>query len=90
MAKARAAPRGDPAGTRRADERREPEISFSDLERAYTFFAWAVITHGVVYAPLLERMEREILEARRSLDVMDRARQALERHTLDGGLKAIR
>lgn len=90
MAKGRTASRADPTGTRRTREDREPDASLTDLERAYTFFAWAVVTHGAVYAPLLERMEREILEARRGMDIMERARRALDSHTLDGGLKAIR
>jgi len=86
----RAAIRDQPGAAKDTLGNSEPSISMSDLERAYTFFAWAVVTHGIVYAPLLERMEREILEARRSMDVTERARRALDGQTLVGGLKAIR
>jgi hypothetical protein len=65
-------------------------FKLADLERAYAMLAYVVINHGDAYLPLLDRMEREIVHARRAQSGIERARQVLETYTLDGGMKAIR
>ena len=59
--------------------------SLDDLERALALAAFLVARHG----PILERVEREIEEARRA-DPAERAQRILERYRDAGGVKAIR
>jgi hypothetical protein len=49
-----------------------------DALRAYrVFIAWVVVEYGPAYAPLLDRVERDLEEAKRQ-DPMQRARSVLE------------
>lgn len=59
------------------------------LERALALAAYMVLRHGPVYAPYIDRLERELEAARRN-DPSERAKRILETYTLEGGLKAIR
>lgn len=63
--------------------------SLDDLERALALAAFLVARHGNRFAPILERVEREIEEARRA-DPAERAQRILERYRDAGGVKAIR
>lgn len=65
-------------------------VSVDQLERALIFVAYLVTRHGATYAPLFDRLERELLEARRQAGPIERARRILEAYTIDGGVKAIR
>ncbi len=61
------------------------------LERALAYAAWVVARHGTVYAPLFDRLERELIAYRsRHTSVEERARRLLGPQTREGGLKAIR
>lgn len=51
------------------------------LERALVVAAYIVVRHGPVYAPLVDRLERELEAARRD-DPVDRARRILERFSI--------
>lgn len=65
------------------------ELSIERLERALVLAAYIVVRHGSVYAPIVERLERELDAARRD-DPVVRARRILENYTVAGGRKAIR
>lgn len=59
-------------------------ISDERLERALVAAAFVVEMYGVVYAPIFERLEREV-EARKNADgPRARARRLLESRTVDG------
>ena len=60
-----------------------------ELERALALAAYIVLRHGAVYAPYIDRLERELEAARRN-DPAARAQRILETYTVDGGRKAIR
>jgi hypothetical protein len=47
------------------------------IERALVLAAYVVVKHGPVYAPLLERLEKELQAARRN-DPTERARRILK------------
>jgi hypothetical protein len=55
------------------------EITIERLERALALISFAIVQDGPVYAPILERIEREIAELRAGDDVVSRARRNLER-----------
>jgi hypothetical protein len=64
------------------------------LERALAAISYAILLDGPVYAPYLERLEREIATLRASEDVVSRAQQYLAQFrdqaaANTGGLKAI-
>jgi hypothetical protein len=59
------------------------------LECALALAAYIVLRHGSVYAPYIDRLERELEAARRN-DPTERAKRILEAYTREGGLKAIR
>ena len=59
------------------------------LERALALAAYIVLRHGVVYAPYIDRLERELEVLRRSSPIY-RAKRILETYTLKGGRKAMR
>jgi hypothetical protein len=61
----------------RADGPRD-EITVERLERALAAISYAILLDGPIYAPVLDRLEREIAAARASEDVVSRARQYLE------------
>mgnify|MGYP000887929833 FL=1 len=63
--------------------------SLDDLERALALAAFLVARYGARFAPILERVEREIAEARRG-DPAQRAQRILEDYRDAGARKAIR
>jgi hypothetical protein len=65
------------------------EVSVEHLEKALLLAAYVVLRYGEAYAPLLERLEHEVVERRRRVAPADRARRILEAYTLEGGRKAI-
>ncbi len=52
-------------------------IPVADLERALAVVAYIVLRHGEAYAPLLDRLETELEEARRRTSHRDRAQRIL-------------
>jgi len=68
---------------------REPAVTIEELEEVIAFAAFVVLRYGEVYAPLLDRLESELIAMRRAQAPRDRARQILETYTRDGGAKAI-
>lgn len=48
------------------------------LEKQLAVMAYIVLRHGDVYAPLMERIEAEIEEARKKGSARERARQILK------------
>ena len=65
------------------------EVSLERLERALAVAAYIVVRHGKVYAPIFDRLQREVEAARRD-DPVVRARQVLAAYTEEGGRNAIR
>ena len=59
------------------------------VEAAIKAVAYAVVVHGEVYAPILDRLEAELAEMHRRRRPVDRAKAILEAYTVDGGVKAI-
>jgi hypothetical protein len=53
-----------------------------ELERALALAAYIVLRHGPIYAPYIDRLERELENAR--------AKRILQTYTVEGGRKAIR
>ena len=53
------------------------EITLERLERALATISYAILLDGPIYAPILERLEREIAAWHASEDVVSRARQYL-------------
>jgi hypothetical protein len=59
------------------------------VERALALAAYIVLRHGSVYAPYIDRLERE-LESTRKNHPIERAKRILQIYTVEGGRKAIR
>ena len=59
------------------------------IENVLALAAYIVLRHGPVYAPYIDRLERDLEIARRS-SPMDRAKRILETYALEGGRKAMR
>lgn len=59
------------------------------LRAALVVAAYIVMRHGDLYAPILERLEREYEEIAARERPLDRARRILEAYTVEGGRKAI-
>ena len=53
------------------------EITLERLERALATVSYAIMIDGAIYAPILERLEREIAAWHAREDVVSRARQYL-------------
>lgn len=53
----------------------------AQLEKTLHALAYIVVRHGEVYGPLLERVERELEEARLKTSHRDRAQQILAKLT---------
>jgi hypothetical protein len=69
----------------------EESVTLARLERALMTVAHVVMQHGDRYAPIFERLERELAAARERSATVDRARAVLERYTVEGGaFKPIR
>lgn len=61
-------------------KRRNPpdDVTIERLERALAAISYAILLDGPIYAPVLERLEREIAAMRANEDAVSRARQHLE------------
>lgn len=59
------------------------------LERALVLAAYIVLRHGPVYAPYVDRLEKELETARRN-DPIEHAKRILETYTAEGGRNAMR
>lgn len=55
-------------------------ITEERIERALAYSAYIVTRYGAVYAPLFERLERELADFRRRAEPVERARRYLEAH----------
>lgn len=60
-----------------------------ELERALALAAYIVLHHGPIYTPYIDRLERELENARKN-DPAERAKRILQTYTVEGGRKAIR
>jgi hypothetical protein len=68
------------------------EITLERLLQEQAAVAYCIMMDGPIYAPLLERYEREIAALRAREDAVSRARRILEGHAATssaGGMKAI-
>lgn len=66
-------------------------VTAERIERALVVVAYAMEKDGPIYAPLFERLERELAETRRlHSSTTARARQLLERHTINGDVRSLR
>jgi hypothetical protein len=74
--------------TYRVEVRRLSRHAFGH-DRTIALAAYIVLRHGLVYAPFIDRLERELEAARRD-DPTERARRILQAYTVEGGRKAIR
>ena len=54
------------------------DVTLERLERARAAIAYAMTLDGAVYAPIFERLEREIAAWRMADDVMARAQRCLQ------------
>jgi hypothetical protein len=54
-------------------------VTLERLERALAAVSYAIMLDGPVYAPVLDRLEREIAAMRANDDVVSRAKKHLER-----------
>ena len=54
------------------------DVTLERLERARAAIAYAMALDGAVYAPIFERLEREIAARRMADDVMARAQRCLQ------------
>jgi hypothetical protein len=59
------------------------------LEHALVLVAYIVLRHGPIYAPYIDRLERE-LEAARQNDPTERAKRILETYAANGDTNAAR
>jgi hypothetical protein len=55
------------------------DVTLERLEQALAAISYAILLDGPIYAPYLERLEREIAAMRAKEDAVSRARQYLER-----------
>jgi hypothetical protein len=77
-------------------KRDHQEVTLDRLEHALAAISYAILLDGPVYAPVLDRLEREIAAMRASEDAVSRARKYLKRFRVQaaaatdtGGVKAI-
>lgn len=59
------------------------EVTVERLERGLMIAAYVVARHGAVYAPLFDRLERDLAELRTREDPVARARHHLKTHSMD-------
>lgn len=59
--------------------REHDPVTIERLERALAAISYAILLDGPIYAPVLDRLEREIAAMRANEDAVSRARQYLER-----------
>ena len=76
-------------GVMMSDKPRSKLPILDRLRRAQTAIAYAMKLDGPVYAPLFERLEREIASLRAADDVMARARRCLESQDASSAIKVI-
>lgn len=62
--------------------------TIEELELALAKLAYIVLKHGKQYAPIMDRIERELEEARKS-DPTERAKRILQNYMEPGGRKGI-
>lgn len=58
----------------------------AEIEQALALTAYIVLRHGDAYAPLLDRLEREMEEVRRRASHQDRAQRILKSLSMEGRL----
>lgn len=58
-------------------------VSCLDLEQALAIAAYVVLRHGGVYAPLFDRLEKEIEAVRRRQSHLERARRTLRSMSIE-------
>jgi len=63
-----------------ATSKKSEDVTAERLERALLAISYAIQLDGPVYAPVLERLEREIAALHAREDAVSRARQYLEHH----------
>jgi hypothetical protein len=73
---------------------RNEEVTVERLERALAVISYAILQDGPVYAPVLERLEREIAARRSRADAVSRAQRYLDQFrdraaAASGKVKAI-
>lgn len=61
----------------------DSRIAEAQLEHATALAAYIVSRHGGAYAPIFERLERELAEARKRSDPVERARRYLTMNSLN-------
>ena len=83
--------RADRAGVRGTDVSAEDKRRslVERLEHALVLVAYIVLRHGPIYAPYIDRLERE-LEAARQNDPTERAKRILETYAAKGDTNATR
>jgi hypothetical protein len=64
-------------------------VTVERLERALVLLAYAMECDGPVYAPLFDKLERELETLRSQQDTLSRAKRLLASYTVAGGVKAI-
>lgn len=57
---------------------RKDTVTLERLEAALALVSYAILEDGAIYAPYLDRLEREIAALRSRDDVMSRARRYLD------------
>lgn len=65
-------------------------ISEERIEGALRIVAYIIDLHGEVYLPIFERLENELIAARKRRAPAERARRLLESYTISGDVRAIR
>jgi hypothetical protein len=73
----------------RSARQHEP-VTVEELEHALVLLAHIMAMDGDVYAPIFERLDRELYAARQRRDTMARAREIAQAYTIGGGVRAIR
>jgi hypothetical protein len=76
--------------TRRVGEVSLSVVTIERLERALVLCAYCIALDGPVYAPLFEKLERELDALRDTEDTVIRAKHLLERYRERGEMKVIR
>lgn len=61
-------------------------VTIEQLEQTLHALAYIVVRHGEAYGPLLDRIERELEEARRRPSHRDRAQKILAQMTREANL----
>jgi hypothetical protein len=78
----------DPCGKGTSAESKRRSL-VERLEHALVLVAYIVLRHGPIYAPYIDRLERE-LETARQNDPTERAKRILETYAANGNANAAR